>query len=191
MLVRVGPYTSAVDLPRARVELELGQRRHRRVTGPAGLLLFVCLFLPAVKGCSEPVYPVAMPMFWHPYLYGLVLALGTATATVRSLRHTVVALRILAWLTIVGGALLVVVVGPLGIAELLLGCALLGVIGRSGCSERRAALTAVGVGALSLLWFGLWGATPDALVGVYVSALASVGLVVGGLVWLGESSRVL
>ncbi len=206
----MGPYTSAVDLPRARVDLELGRRRHRRITGPAGLLLFVCLFLPAVKGCGEPVYPATMPMFWHPYLYGLVLALGTARATVRSLRHTVVALRILAWLTIVGGAMLLVVAGPLGLAELFLGAVLLVVIGRRGCGaspgsagarstayavrskiERRVALTAVVVGALSLLWFGLWSATPDALVGVYVSVLASAGLLVGGLVWLGESSRVL
>lgn len=183
----MGPYTSAVDLPRARVDLELGRRRHRRITGPAGVLLFVCLFLPAVKGCSEPVYPATMPMFWHPYLYGLVFALGTARATVRSLRHTVVALRILAWLTVVGGALLLVAAGPLGLAELLLGALLLAIIGRSGCSERRVALTAILVGALSLLWFGLWSATPDALVGVYVSALASAGLLAGGLVWLGES----
>jgi hypothetical protein len=178
-----------VDLPRARVELELGRRRHRRITTPAGLLLFVCLFLPAVKGCSEAVYPVSMPMFWHPYLFGLVLALGSATLAVRHLRYTVLALRILAWLTIVGGVVLLVVSGPIGVAEIIIGACLLGAIGRSGCSERRVALTAITVSSFSLLWFGLWIATPDALIGVHLAGLASVGLLVGSLVWLGEATR--
>ena len=184
----MGHYTSAVDLPRPRVDLELGRRRHRRITGPFGLLLFVCLFLPAVKGCGEPVYPVTMPMFWHPYIYGLVLALATARLTVRHLHYTVIALRILAWLTIVGAALLAVFAGGVAIAELFIGALLLAVIGRRGVSERRVAGTTVAVGALSLLWFGLWVVTPDAMLGVYVSAAASAGLLVGGLVWLVETS---
>ena len=198
----MGPSTSAVDLPRPRVELELGRRRHRRLTAPAGLLLFACLFLPAVKGCGEPVYPTAMPMFWHPYIYGLVLAAGAATVTVRHLHYTVLALRILAWLTIVGSALLIAVAGGVALVELLVGVLLLGAIGRPpchraapaglrsggcGCAERRVALTAVAIAAVSLLWFGLWVATPEAMIGVYVSTVASAGLLVGGLVWFAES----
>lgn len=184
----MGPSTSAVDLPRPRVEPELGRRRHRRITFPAGVLLFACLFLPAMKGCNETVYPTALPMFWHPYIYGLVLAVGAATATVRGLRYTVIALRIVAWLAIVGSAVIAAFAGIIAIAELLLGGLMLAAIGRRGVSERRVAITAIAVGALSLLWFGLWAATPDAMIGVYVSALASTGMLVGGLVWLGEST---
>jgi hypothetical protein len=184
----MGVYTSAVDLPRPRVELELGRRRHRRITGPSGLLLFVCLFLPALKGCNETVYPMTMPMFWHPYLYGLVLALGTVTRAVRHLHHTVTALRILAWLTIVGSALMIAFAGAVALVELVVGVLMLGAIGKRGCSERRVALTAIGIGALSLVWFGLWVATPDAMIGVYLSTLASGGLLLGGLVWLAETS---
>jgi hypothetical protein len=184
----MGPYTSAVDLPRPRVELELGRRRHRRITGPAGLVLFVCLFLPAMKGCSGDVYPVSMPMFWHPYIYGLALALGTATVTVRHLRYTVLAIRIMAWLTIIGGAFLVVFAGAIGVAELIVGACLLGAIGRSGCSERRVALTGITISSFSVLWFGLWIATPGAMIGVYVAGFASAGLLAGSLLWLGETS---
>ncbi|HEY5945779.1 MAG TPA: hypothetical protein VIV40_09820 [Kofleriaceae bacterium] len=177
-----------MDLPRPRVELELGRRRHRRITGPAGLLLFVCLFLPAVKGCNETVYPMSMPMFWHPYIYGLVLALATASVTVRHLHYTVLALRILAWLTVVGSAVFVVFAGGVALVELIVGALLLAAIGSRGVSERRVAVTTIAIGALSLLWFGLWVATPDAMVGVYLSAAASVGLLAGGLVWLVETS---
>ncbi len=184
----MGPYTSAVDLPRPRVELELGRRRHRHITGVSGVVLFVCLFLPAVKGCNEAVYPMTMPMLWHPYIYGLVLALATAKLTVRHLHYTVLALRIMAWLTIIGAAFLIVFASGIAFVELIVGVLLLGTIGRRGVSERRVAITAIAIGAVSLLWFGLWVVTPDALVGVYVSALASVGLLAGGLVWLAETS---
>jgi len=177
-----------VDLPRPRVELELGRRRHRRMTVPGGLLLFACLFLPAVKGCNEPVYPLTLPMFWHPYIYGAVLALGALFPTVRGMRRTVVALRVLACLTILGSAVLATFTGAIAFLELLAGGILLGAIGRHGYVERRVALTTIAIGALSLVWFGLWAASPGAMIGVYVSAIGSAGTLVGGLVWLGESS---
>lgn len=187
LVARMGPRAKPVDLPRRRVELEIGRRRHRRITGAAGLLLFVCLFLPAVKGCSEPVYPITMPMFWHPYLYGIVLAVGAATLTTRGLRYTIVALRVLAWLTVIGGGMLAITeVSELGIAEILLGGLLVAVIGTRGYSERRLAMVAIVVGALSLIWFGLWAVSPDGLIGVYLSTIASLGLLAGGLIWLGE-----
>jgi hypothetical protein len=160
------PFASAVDLPRPRIEPVIGRRRHRRITGPAGAVLFLCMFLPAVKGCGEPVYPVSMPMFWHPYLYGLVLAAGAATATVRGLRYTTLAVRILAWLSIVGAALLVAYAPGIAVIELFIGACMLAAIGRRGGSERRLALTAILAGSLSLVWFGLWAAAPEALVGV-------------------------
>jgi hypothetical protein len=178
----------AVDLPRRRVELELGKRRHRRITGPSGVILFICLFLPAVKGCSEPVYPIAMPALIHPYVFGLVLAIGAASFTIRGMCATIRALRVLAWLTIAGSCLLAVLVPAIAIVELLLGFALLAAIGRHGYSERRVAITTILVGGLSLVWFGLWALSPDALVGVYLSTLGSAGLMVGGLVWLSETA---
>lgn len=178
----------AVDLPRRRVDLEVGRRRHRRLTGPSGLLLFICMFLPAVKGCSAPIYPVTMPMLIHPYVFGIVFALGAATFTVRGLQRTITAMRVLAWLTIAGSCVLAITIPSIAFIEFVLGLALLATIGRHGYSEKRAALTTILVGAASLLWFGLWAVTPDALVGVYLSTLSAGGLLLGGLVWLAETA---
>jgi len=120
--------------------------------------------------------------------YGLVIALATARVTVRHVHYAVIALRILAWLTVAGAARLALYAGGVALVELFVGALLLGAIGRRGSSERRVAVTTVVVGALSLLWFGLWAITPDAMLGVWVSAAASTGLLVGGLVWLVETS---
>jgi hypothetical protein len=182
-----GVSSSAVDLPRPILVVpQVGRRRHRRITGTAGLLLFVCLFLPAVKGCNETVYPISMPLVIHPYVYGIVFALGAGTLSVRGLRHTIDALRALAYLTIAFGVVLVPVRPGTAMLELFAGAALLALIGRSGYSERRAALTAIALGVVSLLWFGLLAATAVALVGIYLSVAAAIGLLVGGLVWLAE-----
>ena len=176
----------AVEPPKRRVEPMLGKRSHRRITGVSGAVLFACMFLPAVKGCSEPVYPIEMPIFLHPYLYGLVFAIGAGTLSARGLKLTIHLLRGLSFIALAGGTLLVMMYPPLGIVEMLVACALLAAIGLSGYSERRVATTAIVVGAGSLLWFGFWVVSPDALVGAYRSAVGSLGLMIGGLVWLGE-----
>jgi len=177
----------AVDTPRRRIEPEVGPRRHRRILGPSGLLLFICLFLPAVKGCSEPVYPVTMPMFVHPYVFGIVFAVGASSFTLRGLRRTILALRVVVWLTIAGSCVLAVMIPGIGFVEFVVGLGLLAAVGRRGYSEKRAAITAIVVGTCSVLWFGFWATTPDALVGVYLSTLGAAGLLAGGLVWLAES----
>jgi hypothetical protein len=181
-----GASSGAVDLPRRVLAPQVGRRRHRRITGPAGVLLFVCLFLPAVKGCHGSVYPISMPLVIHPYIYGVVFALGAGTLTIRGMRKMIDALRVLAYLTIAFGVVLVPLRPGTGLLELAAGGSLLALIGRAGYSERRAALTAIVIGMLSLLWFGLLASTAAAMVGIYLSVLAAIGLLVGGLVWLAE-----
>jgi hypothetical protein len=174
------------ELPRRRIELEVGPRRHRRVTAPAGLLLFVCLFLPAVRSCGETIYPLELPMFWHPYVYGLALALGACAVTVRGVRRITVMLRGLGWLTLAGAAVMAVVNPIIGIFQLVFATVLLAMVGTRGYSERRIAGTGIVVAAASLLWFGLWASSSGALVGVYLSLLASICLLTGALLWLSE-----
>jgi hypothetical protein len=178
----------AVELPPAHVEPTLGRRRHRRITGFSGIVLFACIFLPAVKGCSEPVYPLEMPIFLHPYLYGIVFAIAGTTLTARGMRTVLILLRAIVVLSVLDGIICAFMAPPLGLILLSVAGVLYGAIGFSGASERRIAATAMIVGGGSTIWFGLWAGSPDALVGVYVSLAGAVGLLVGGIVWLAELS---
>lgn len=58
---------AAADVARVR-------RRAHLLTIPSGVLLFACLFLPAITSCDGPIIPVELPPFWLPYLVGASVA---------------------------------------------------------------------------------------------------------------------
>jgi hypothetical protein len=176
----------AVDPPSRFVAPTSRARRHRSLTGLSGILLFTCVFLPAVQGCNHPVMPYEFPPFLPPYLYGLVFAVIAMTASPRGVLCGVLALRVLATLVVTGSVVLFVVVPPVGALELLIGTVLFAIVGLSGTTEERVAGTGITVGLISILWFGFWSLTPDALLGVYLSLASSCGLFVGSLMWLRE-----
>src|SRR5439155_15369868 len=61
-------------------------RRQRRLALPTGILLAVCLFLPTVRVCGSPTYPITVPPFWTPYLLGIGVAILGGARTLRGLR---------------------------------------------------------------------------------------------------------
>ncbi|HSR95547.1 MAG TPA: hypothetical protein VLM79_00700 [Kofleriaceae bacterium] len=163
-------------------------RRHRSLTGLSGILLFACMFLPAIQGCNHPVIPYEVPPLLPPYLYGLVFALIAMSWSGKRLGCWVTVLRVLAALVVATSVGLVALVPPAGALELLIGTILLLLVG-PGTTERRIASTGLAVGLISMIWFGFWSATPDALLGVYLSFASSVGLLLGSLAWLRDLSR--
>jgi len=175
----------AVEPPVPRV------RRHRLLTGTSGLLLFVCLFLPAVKGCSSaPIHPYEVPPFWLPYIYGAVFSVVALARTQRGLELGTNVLRALAVITIAAGGILLAVMELAGIIQMLVGIAMLCVIDLRGVSERRVAASGLLVGLLCSIWFGLWAGSQDALYGVFLSLGSSLGILVGSFVWIFEAIHV-
>ncbi|MBA3464798.1 MAG: hypothetical protein H0T46_32995 [Deltaproteobacteria bacterium] len=165
-------------------------RRHRPLTGTAGILLFVCMFLPALEGCgTTTVLPLELPPFLPPYLYGLAFASAAHARTQRSVIASVVIMRLLATLVTCAGFVVFLVAPAVGIVELAVGFVLLVAVGGRGYSERRLALTAMIIGAVCTFWFGLWATTAEALIGVYLSLASSVGLLLGGSLWWNETAR--
>jgi len=187
-MVDVETGSVAVDPPSPYVAPASRVRRHRSLTGLSGILLFACMFLPAIQGCNHPVIPYEVPPLLPPYLYGLVFAVIAMSWSPKRLTYWVTALRLLAALIVAASVGLVVLVPPVGALELLLGTILLLIVG-PGTTERRIASTGVAVGLISMIWFGFWSATPDALLGVYLSFASSIGLFLGSLAWLRDLSR--
>ncbi len=184
----VFPIARAIEPPDVRPYADL--RRHRPLTGTAGILLFICMFLPALRGCGDTtVVPLELPPFLPPYLYGLVFAFAALARSQRAVMAGVIALRVLATLVTCAGFVVFLVAPAVGIVELFLGIVLVAAIGGRGYAEQRMALTAVIMGAVCTLWFGLWSLTTSALLGVHLSLASSIGLFLGGVVWFGELLR--
>lgn len=154
------------------------------------MLLFVCMFLPALRGCgTSHVVPLELPPFVPPYLYGLVFAVAVHARTQRAVLASLLALRVLATLVALAGFTVFLVAPAVGIVELAVGVVLLAAVGGRGFSEHRIALTAVILGAVCTLWFGMWSFSDDALLGVHLSLVSSVALLLGGAAWSLEVLR--
>lgn len=167
-----------------------------------GLLLATCFVLPAIRACNEPIVPahelvtrsgverpldvlLLLAMFLSPYLFGALVALGAALEPhgrrfdvaivalfgfqVGTFAFGVVDHALRATLTWVDGA---------GAVLAALGAALVArALRRPGGPVALRFVAALGGTA----WFGGWSLAPNAMIGVYVSALGSAVIAVAAV----------
>lgn len=183
------PAMTAVEPPLVRIAPGTRIRRHRRVTALSGVLLFACMFLPAVDACGA-VLPYELPPVVPPYVLGLVFALIAIAQTERGLRGGILALRAVSAIVAAAGVVMTPAVPQLGVPELAVGVVLLLVVGLWRTTELRVAGAAIVVGVASTLWFALWcvglWCLDGAAIGVYLSLASSAGLLVGAVLWQRE-----
>ena len=184
----MGEFASAVELPRRFGGTGLPRRRHRPISGASGVVLAACFFLPMMRGCEHHAASIELPRLWVPHVYGVVFALLGLARSRRALATGAAVLRVLGWMVLVGGAAMMAAAPPAGVVEVVLGLFLVAAMRSSSTwtTEPRMAATAALVGAVSAMWFALWAATPDAMIGVHLGLVSSIGLFTGGMFWLVE-----
>jgi len=159
-----------------------GRRRHRPFLGVSGLTLFICLFLPFMRVCQHDELALALPPFWAPYFFGALLCVLSAVLSPRATRVVIVLLHCLSYLFITGALVLSALVPPLGPVELVIAVAITIALGNTTRESRIAAATII-IGGLSTIWFAILCTIPDALYGVVVSLVASIGVLGSGVLW--------
>jgi hypothetical protein len=164
-------------------------RRQRRFALPAGVVLAVCIFLPALRVCGTPTYPIQMPMFWSPYLLGFAVALLAGARTLRALRPALIMIEIVMGLTVLGYGTASLFGGGegVGIAFVIaaVGAGFFKLV-RWGGPEDRAAHATIAIGVICTPWFALIAADPEAMFGAWISLAASIGVIAAGLEWRRE-----
>jgi hypothetical protein len=161
----------------------VGRRvRHRPILGVSGIVLFACMFLPALRTCHEPTYPTEVPALLPPYFLGLAFAACALIASERTLRAVAGVIRVVFAAFAVLGVAMLVYAPPLGVVELSTAVVLLAILG-GGADEGRLATAVIVSASLQCCWFLIIAAPPDGMIGGQLSLLSSIGLLVGGVLW--------
>jgi hypothetical protein len=157
----------------------------RSFTAIPGVVLIVCLFLPAMRVCSEPTAPITFPPCYVAYLGGIgVIAMALARGR-RMLKFGAALPPTLAVLTVGGCLMCHRATAPL-IAIVTLWCAVMvpWLIVRRTPSERAMAFIALMQGLGSTAWATLLVTDKDGMWGADITLAAGIALVIGAAVWL-------
>ena len=154
--------------------------RRRSALGVSGWLLFVCLFLPTLRVCGDPMMPIQFPPTYGVYLGGLLIGiLGFATLQ-RTRRNLFVGLSALyiasafTFLALFMGGEISEVVGLIA-GVVLTGVLIISVRKMSGSpwSERAISIGCVIHAMVSLGWSSLLAFDKDGMWGAMVAVGAA------------------
>jgi hypothetical protein len=182
------PVGLPVETPAGFVAPDHGVRRHRPITGLSGAVLLVCAFLPAFDRPDAYVIPIATPAVLAPYLFGLPFLVLSRVRGERGLRLGAIGLRAMAIALAGTGLVTMMTLHAVGILELLVAMLLAMTVGFHAPSERRVAATTAVFGGFACAVFGLCATSEQAMVGVFLALFAAIGLLLGGLWWLGDAT---
>ncbi|MBA3461759.1 MAG: hypothetical protein H0T46_17475 [Deltaproteobacteria bacterium] len=154
--------------------------RRRSALGVSGWLLFVCLFLPTLRVCGDPMLPVQFPPTYGVYLGGLlvgILGFATLHRTRRGLFVGLSALymaSVFTFLALFMGGEISEAVGMVA-GVILTGTLIIAVrkMSASSWSERAISIGCVVHATVSLGWSSLLAFDPEGLWGAMVAVGAS------------------
>lgn len=171
-------------------EIDTQQREHALSRpGPAialvgGLLLFSCLFMPAVVRLGRPIRPIEVPWLAWPHFMGMLTAVGAGLALMRDRSGAMVialSLYLLALAAVIGTSL-AWWTHQAELSALLVGLAyaLVATLPRRPWHLARAVWIC---GSLASAWIGLATAFEMGLHGLWLALSGSLLLFVGGVLW--------
>lgn len=169
--------------------------RRRTVLGISGWMLFVCLFLPTLRVCGDPMAPIQFPPTYGLYLGAIAVAV-IGLSTVRRRRQAMFVVLLALWLTSIfaylalwiGAAISTPAGFTLGLVFIVLLILILRRAAPVRWGETAVALGCLIHGLLALAWSALLAFDPDGMWGATVSLLASSLMVVAsGAYLVGEA----
>ncbi len=161
-----------------------GRVRRQPLLAVPGWLLFVCLFLPTLRVCGDPMMPLQFPPSYAVYLGGLVVALiaGARVIRTRQVALTVLltmwTLTVLTCLALWAGAKVLIAGVVIGSVFLVVQVLLVRAMIRTTWSERGIAIGCFCHALIATAWCALLVSDPDRMWGAYVSFGAGIAMMV-------------
>lgn len=165
------------------------QRRRPLIAG-TGWLLFVCIFLPTLRVCSDPVAPIEFPFCYAVYLGAAVMGVMAVIRSLRAQRGWFTLWYVLwfataiAWLALIladAGPIAAVFVLVFGIAGLVWSAV---AFHRQKLTPKAFWIGGIVHGSISLIWYLLLSTDQGAVWGAAVGLSCSIGFLIASVISL-------